>query len=70
MAHPRDRRSYARAAAHPFQPLKPNAVLVERVASAVALAVLIASWAIVYVAIVPADPAAGRRTVHVVATQR
>ena len=64
----RARRSYARCPSNPFMALSRRSDRLDRAASTIAFALLIASWAVAYVAIVPADPAPAHR-VHIVATR-
>ena len=64
----RQRRSHARSSTNPFRVPQPS-IVVDHATSAAALALLIASWIVVYVTIVPADPAPAHR-VHIVQAQR
>ena len=52
----RARRSYTCSPANPFRMPEPRPALLDHAASAVAFALLLASWVVVYVTIVPADP--------------
>ena len=61
------RRSCARSPANPFRVPQPS-ILVEHGASAIAFALMLASWAVAYVAIVPADPAPAHH-IHIATTR-
>lgn len=63
------RRSHVRSPSDPFTLLQRRTDILDHAASAIAFVLLIASWAVVYVTVVPADPMQAHRT-HLVEVLR